>query len=50
MFGGPAPDGWFGLWLSDTIIGSAAAVMLYLFWTRRRVAVWGAIKFYRVFL
>jgi hypothetical protein len=46
MFGGPAPDGWFGPWLSDTIIGLAVPVMLYLFWTRRSVAVWGALVAY----
>ena len=46
MFGGPAPDGWFGPWLSDTIIGFAVPVMLYLFWTRRSVAVWGALVAY----
>lgn len=46
MFGGPAPDGWFGPWLSDTIIGSALPVMLYLFWTRRGVTVWGALVAY----
>ena len=46
MFGGIAPDGWFGPWLSDTIIGFALPVMLYLFWTRRSVAVWGALVAY----
>lgn len=46
MFGGPAQDGWFGPWLSDTIIGFAVPVMLYLFWTRRGVAVWGALVAY----
>lgn len=46
MYGGPAPDGWFGPWLSDTIIGFAVPVMLYLFWTRRGVAVWGALVAY----
>ncbi|MGS4948055.1 hypothetical protein ACVDG3_21520 [Meridianimarinicoccus sp. RP-17] len=46
MFGGIAPDGWFGPWLSDTIIGFAVLVMLYLFWTRRSMAVWGALVAY----
>ncbi len=46
MFGGIAPDGWFGPWLSDTIIGFALPVMLYLFWARRSVAVWGALVAY----
>jgi len=46
MFGGIAPDGWFGPWLSDTIIGFALPIMLYLFWTRRSVAIWGALVAY----
>jgi hypothetical protein len=46
MFGGIAPDGWFGPWLSDTIIGFALPVMLYLFWTRRSTAVWGVLVAY----
>ncbi|ETX12838.1 hypothetical protein OCH239_15735 [Roseivivax halodurans JCM 10272] len=46
IFGGSAPDGWFGPWLSDTIIGFAVPVMLYLFWTRRSVAMWGALVSY----
>lgn len=46
MFGGPAPDGWFGPWLSDTVIGFAVPVMLYLFWTQRSLAIWGALVAY----
>lgn len=46
MFGGAAPDGWLGPWLSDTIIGFAVPMMLYLFWTRRGMAVWGALVAY----
>jgi hypothetical protein len=46
MFGGIAPDGWFGPWLSDTLIGFALPVMLYLFWTRRSTAVWGVLVAY----
>ncbi|MGB3407936.1 MAG: hypothetical protein WBA67_10620 [Jannaschia sp.] len=46
MFGGIAPDGWFGPWLSDTILGFAVPVMLYLFWTRRSVAIWGVLVAY----
>ena len=46
LFGGIAPDGWFGPWLSDTISGFALPVMLYLFWTRRSVAIWGALVAY----
>lgn len=46
MFGGIAPDGWFGPWLSDTMIGFLLPVMLYLFWTRRSVKVWGILVAY----
>lgn len=46
MFGGIAPDGWFGPWLSDTLIGFALPVMLYLFWTRRSTAVLGVLVAY----
>ncbi|MEZ5800090.1 MAG: hypothetical protein R3D29_05995 [Nitratireductor sp.] len=46
MFGGPAPDGWFGPWLSDTIIGFLLPVMLYLFWRQRGTTVWGILVAY----
>ena len=46
MFGGIAPDGWFGPWLSDAIIGFLLPVMLYLFWTRRGMAIWGVLVAY----
>lgn len=46
MYGGIAPDGWFGPWLSDTIIGFLLPVMLYLFWTRRSIKVWGLLVLY----
>ncbi|MGB3407726.1 MAG: hypothetical protein WBA67_09550 [Jannaschia sp.] len=46
MLGGIAPDGWFGPWLSDAIIGFALPVMLYLFWARRSVRIWGLLVLY----
>jgi hypothetical protein len=46
MFGGIAPDGWFGPWLSDTIIGFLLPAMLYLFWTRRSAKIWGLLLVY----
>lgn len=46
MFGGIAPDGWFGPWLSDTIIGFILPVMLYLFWAKRSIRVWGILVLY----
>jgi hypothetical protein len=46
MFGGPAPDGWFGPWLSDAILGFLVPVMVFLFMTRRGIRVWGALVVY----
>lgn len=46
MYGGIAPNGWFGPWLSDAIIGILLPVMLYLFWTRRSVRIWGLLVLY----
>ncbi|MGB3406637.1 MAG: hypothetical protein WBA67_04010 [Jannaschia sp.] len=46
MYGGPAPDGWFGPWLSDTIIGFILPVMIYLLWARRGTGVWGLLVAY----
>jgi len=46
MFGGIAPDAWFGPWLSDAIIGFMLPVMLYLVWTRRSVMIWGVLVIY----
>jgi hypothetical protein len=46
MFGGSAPDGWFGPWLSDAILGFLLPVMLFLFWTRSGIRVWGVLVGY----
>jgi hypothetical protein len=46
MFGGSAPDGWFGPWLSDTTLGFLLPVMLFLFWTRRGIRLWGLLVVY----
>jgi len=46
MFGGVAPDGWFGPWLSDSILGFLAPVMIFVFLTRRGIRVWGALVLY----
>ncbi|MEM6634691.1 MAG: hypothetical protein AAF667_02255 [Pseudomonadota bacterium] len=45
-FGGPAPDAWFGPWLSDAILGFLVPVMVYVFWTGRGIRVWGALVVY----
>lgn len=46
MFGGAASDGWFGPWLSDSILGFILPVMLFLFWTRRGIRIWGLLVVY----
>lgn len=45
-FGGPAPDAWFGPWLSDFILGLLVLPMVFIFWTRRGVRTWGALLAY----
>lgn len=45
-FGGPAPDAWFGPWLSDAILGFLVPVMVFLFWRARSAKVWGALVVY----
>ncbi|MEM9531991.1 MAG: hypothetical protein AAGA23_13855 [Pseudomonadota bacterium] len=45
-FGGPAPDAWFGPWLSDSVLGFLVPAMVYLFWTGRGVQVWGVLVVY----
>ncbi|MBO6503194.1 MAG: hypothetical protein JJ850_15705 [Kordiimonadaceae bacterium] len=45
-FGGPAPDAWFGPWLSDAILGFLVPVMVFLFWRSRSVKIWGALVVY----
>lgn len=46
MFGGSAPDGWLGPWLSDTIIGFLVPVMLFVLLTRRGIRSWGLLVLY----
>ncbi|NJM35002.1 MAG: hypothetical protein HC850_10190 [Rhodomicrobium sp.] len=46
MFGGIAPDAWFGPWLSDAIIGFILPIMIYLLWKGRGVRVWGLLVIY----
>lgn len=46
MFGGIAPNGWFGPWLSDAILGFLVPVMVFIFLTRRGIRVWGALVLY----
>jgi hypothetical protein len=46
MFGGIAPNGWFGPWLSDAILGFLVPVMVFIFLTQRGIRVWGALVVY----
>ncbi|MGB3472301.1 MAG: hypothetical protein WBA51_15920 [Erythrobacter sp.] len=46
MYGGIAPDAWFAPWLSDAILGFLLPLMLWLFWTKRGVRVWGVLVLY----
>lgn len=46
MFGGIAPDGWFGPWLSDATIGLLLPIMIYLFWSVRTITTWGLLVVY----
>ena len=46
MFGDIAPNGWFGPWLSDAILGFLVPIMVALFLTQRGVRIWGALVLY----
>lgn len=46
MFGGSAPDAWFGPWLSDAIFGILVPAIVYLFWKQRSIVIWGIIIIY----
>ncbi len=46
VFGGPAPNAWFGPWFSDSILGFLVPVMVFIFWTRSGMRVWGALLVY----
>ncbi|MEM9304854.1 MAG: hypothetical protein AAGE01_22265 [Pseudomonadota bacterium] len=45
-FGGISPDAWFGPWLADAVLGLLVPVMLYLFWFRRGLQLWGVLVAY----
>ncbi len=46
MFGGIAPDAWFAPWLSDAILGILVPIVVYIFWTKRGIRIWGALVIY----
>ena len=43
MFGGENPDGWFGPWLSDTILGLLTPFAIYGAFTGEGVVAWGLL-------
>ena len=46
MYGGENPDAWFAPWISDTIIGLLAPIMIYLTIKRTGIMVWGTLIAY----
>lgn len=46
MFGGIAPDAWLAPWFSDAVLGFMVPLMVYLFWSKRSVVVWGVLVIY----
>ncbi|MEM7739733.1 MAG: hypothetical protein AAF225_02900 [Pseudomonadota bacterium] len=46
VFGGAAPNAWLGPWVSDAILGFLLPVMLFVFWTRTGIRVWGVLVVY----
>ncbi|MEM9158743.1 MAG: hypothetical protein AAGB46_06800, partial [Verrucomicrobiota bacterium] len=45
-FGGPAPNAWFGPWLSDAILGFLVPAVLFVFWKCKGARVWGFLVIY----
>ncbi len=46
MFGGIAPNGWLGPWVSDFVIGLLVPVMVYLALKAKGVRIWGLLVIY----
>ncbi|MEM1074983.1 MAG: hypothetical protein AAF665_15655 [Pseudomonadota bacterium] len=46
MFGGIAPNGWFGPWASDFLIGLLVPVMVFLVLRSSNIKVWGLLVVY----
>lgn len=46
MYGGVAPNGWFGPWLSDFLIGLLVPVAVFLAIKRTGTSVWGFLVLY----
>ncbi|MEM9497119.1 MAG: hypothetical protein AAGA28_04300 [Pseudomonadota bacterium] len=47
MFGGIAPDGWFGPCVSDLIIGLLVPVLVFLVLRSRSIKVWSLLVLYK---
>ena len=48
MFGGENPDGWFGPWFSDTILGLLTPFAIYGAFTGEGVGAWGLLLSFNV--
>lgn len=46
MFGGTAPNGWFGPWLCDAAFGILVPFIVFLFWKKRGIVTWGVLIIY----
>ena len=46
MYGGVNPDAWFAPWISDTILGILAPIMIYLVMKKKGIKTWGILVAY----
>lgn len=46
MFGGISPDGWFGPWVSDAILGVLLPIMVYFALRESGIKLWGLLVLY----
>ncbi|NET33140.1 MAG: hypothetical protein F6K19_14150 [Cyanothece sp. SIO1E1] len=46
MYGGVNPDAWFAPWISDTILGILAPIMIYLVIKKKGIKTWGILVAY----
>lgn len=46
MYGGVNPDAWFAPWISDTVLGILAPIMIYLVMKKKGIKTWGILVAY----
>lgn len=46
MYGGLAPDSWFGPWVSDALLGLLVPVIVWLALTKTGTRIWGLLVLY----